>query len=226
MKISFCITCYYRDVHLLQDRIEEIATGQTVLPDEIVVIASGMPDGSMRCLDPRIKIYTFPERMLPGGARNKGGELFSGDVVCFCDVDDPIHPQKCEIVKKIFSENPNVDALVHNFNFDEGDLDEIYDTSNIEIERILEVDPRWENEQKHIFEPHKDIPRTCVIAPSKKPIHHGHLSGRAEMFKTLKYREDMWLGEDGDFCQSIVKSDYNLYYTPLILINYITTKDK
>ena len=46
------------------------------------------------------------------------------------------------------------------------------------------------------------------------------------MFKTLKYREDMWLGEDGDFCQSIVKSDYNLYYTPLILINYITTKDK
>jgi len=197
---------------------------QTVQPDEILVFASGMPDGSVGCSDSNIKIYTLTKRVLPGGARNQGGKFATGDVVCFCDVDDPIHPQKCEIVKKIFNDNPSVDALLHNFNFDEGDLTQRYDRSNIHIEQVVALDERWEKEQNYIFDPEKDIPRTCIETPSKMPAHHGHISCKKEIFNTIQYREDMWLGEDGDFCQSVVKSDYKLYYTPLVLINYITTK--
>jgi glycosyltransferase involved in cell wall biosynthesis len=160
--------------------------------------------------------------MLAGGARNKGGQLATGEVVCFCDVDDPIHPQKCEVIKRVFA-NQNVDALLHNYKLNTHDFAPIENLDKIEVEKITTVDPRWEEEQNYIFNPHKDIPRTNVEAPSKKPICHGHCSARKEVLSEIKFREDMSLGEDGDFCQSIVKSNkFDLYYTPLVLINYIT----
>jgi len=218
MKISFCVTCYDKDAHLLQQSLNRILQNQTTEPDEILVIASGLK--SLGCNDPKIKIYVFEKRMFAGGARNKGGELATGDVVCFCDIDDPIHPQKCEIIKRAFG-NQDVDALVHNYRLDTLDFSPIQDTQDIEIEKVTSVDERWEKEQNYIFAPHEDIPRTNVKAQSGKPVCHGHLSAKKELLAKIKYREDMWMGEDGDFCQSIVKSKkFDLYYTPLKLINY------
>ena len=223
MKVTFCVTCYDGDVHLLQDRLLSIYAGQTVQPDEVLVITSGTGSGPIMWdgHKPNLTIKSFEQRKLPGGARNQGGKFAKGDVVCFCDVDDPIHPQKCEIVKKIFEDNPNVDALIHAYEFNSHEF-ETYDSNNIEIEQITEVDPRWEKEQNYVFDPHKSLPLANIIVPSGNPAHHGHLSCKKEIFNTLKYREEMWIGEDGDFCQSIVKSQYKLFYTPLVLINYIT----
>ena len=224
MKVSFCVTCYDGDVHLLRDRLLCIYSEQTVQPDEVLVIASGVDSEPIvgDANKPNLTIKTFEQRMLPGGARNQGGKFATGDIVCFCDVDDPIHPQKCEIVKKIFEDNAEVDALVHNYKFNSTEF-ENYNPSEITIEEVTEVDERWEKEQNYVFNPHKEIPKTCVITPSKGDVHHGHLSCTKEIFNDLKYREEMWLGEDGDFCQSIVNSPkYSMYYTPLILINYIT----
>tara|TARA_Y100001938_G_scaffold149724_1_gene237650 strand:- start:380 stop:1051 length:672 start_codon:yes stop_codon:yes gene_type:complete len=223
VKITFCVTCYDGDVHLLEDRLLSIYSEQTVQPDEVLVITSGVGSGSIvwDASKPNLTIKTFEQRKLPGGARNQGGKFAKGDIVCFCDVDDPIHPQKCEIVKKIFEENPEVDALVHSYKFNTKEFN-TYDPSEIPIEKVTEVDERWEKEQNYVFNPHKELPKTCVITPSKGDVHHGHLSCKKEIFNDLKYREEMWLGEDGDFCQSIVKSSYSLFYTPLVLINYIT----
>lgn len=232
MKISLCITCYDQDYHHVESRILELEQ-QTRYPDEVLVVCSGLE--KLEVSDPNVKVYTFPARMLPGGARNKGGELATGDVVSFCDTDDPMHPQKIEILGQIFK-NEAVDALVHDYGLDSPDFAPIPNTEEIEIEQVTEVDERWEKEQNHIFDPHSgsvvfdgekmvshDIPHTCVKAPSNRPLHHGHISAKKEVFADLKYREDMWLGEDGDFCQSIVKSPkYSLYYTPLSLINYYT----
>lgn len=175
---------------------------QTTEPDEILVVASGLK--SLGCADPTIKVYHFENRMLAGGARNKGGELATGDVVCFCDVDDIIHPQKCEVIKNIF-QSQEIDALVHNYNMGLREFDPVKDTH---IEKVVKTDP---------------LPSTNVEAPSRLPICHGHMSARKEVLSDIKYREDMSCGEDGVFCQSIVKSSqYTLYYTPLKLINYIT----
>lgn len=223
LKITFCVTCYDGDIHLLQDRLLGIYAEQTVQPDEVLVIASGTSSDPIIWDAPDLTIKSFEKRKLPGGARNQGGKFATGDVIVFCDVDDPIHPQKCEVVKKIFEDNKDVDALIHNFNWDTGDLETLYDLEDIKIEKIVDVDRRWEEEQNYVFDPYKDIPRTCVIIPSEMAAHHGHISCKKEIFDSIQYREDMWLGEDGDFCQSIVKSNYKLYYTPVILINYITT---
>ena len=229
MKVSFCVTCYDGDIHLLRDRLLGIYSEQTVQPDEVLVIASGVDSESIivrGANKPKslqsLTIKSFEQRMLPGGARNQGGKFATGDIVCFCDVDDPIHPQKCEIVKKIFEDNAEVDALVHSYKLNSTEF-ENYNLSEITIEEVTEVDERWEKEQNYVFNPHKELPATCIIPPSKGGVHHGHLSCTKEIFNDLKYREEMWLGEDGDFCQSIVNSPkYSMYYTPLILINYIT----
>jgi glycosyltransferase involved in cell wall biosynthesis len=220
VKISFCITCYDGDAHLLEQSLSTILQTQTTKPDEILVVSSGLK--SLSCSSPNVKVYNFKNRMLAGGARNKGGELATGEVVCFCDVDDPIHPKKCEVIKRVFA-NQNVDALVHNYRLDVLDFSPIQDTQEIKIEKVTDVDERWEKEQHYIFNPHKDIPRTNVEVRSNKPVCHGHLSAKKELLAEIKYREDMWVGEDGDMLQAIVKSKkFDLYYTPLVLINYIT----
>jgi glycosyltransferase involved in cell wall biosynthesis len=226
MNVSFCVTCYDGDVHLLHDRLISIYDEQTVTPDEVLVITSGVSSGPIvwDSSRPNLTIKTFEKRMLPGGARNQGGRLAKGDVVCFCDVDDPIHPQKCEIVKRVF-DNRNVDALVHNYNLGQSvfckygprgpryqyygeEFIMVSDLDQIPIEKVITTSPP---------------PSTNVEAPSKSPVTHGHMSARKELLADISYREDMSLGEDGDFCQSIVKSNkFDLYYTPLVLINYIT----
>tara|TARA_B100000929_G_scaffold278449_1_gene254707 strand:- start:18 stop:692 length:675 start_codon:yes stop_codon:yes gene_type:complete len=224
MKVSFCITCYDRDIHLLGEALSYVKN-QTVKPDETLIIASGIkslgyndPDVFNEFLktliarynleksDP-IRIFTLNDRMLPGGARNVGGELATGDVVCFCDVDDPIHPQKCEIVKRVF-DNKNVDALIHNYNLGQEEFIMVSDLDQIPIEKVTTID---------------SPPSTNIEVPSKLPATQGHMSARKKVLSDIKYKEDIVLGEDGMFCQSIVKSSkYSLYYTPLILINYIT----
>ena len=218
MKISFCITCYNKDAHLLQERLLDVVTKQTVQPDEILVIASGMPDGSIVCNDSNIKIYTLENRVLPATARNVGADCATGDIVCFCDVDDPIHPQKCEIIKTIFL-NENIDALVHSH------LDNSSDFKNIPKEEMLEG-------LEKIVEFSGE---TNVIPPSKLAVAHGPISAKKEVFEDLKYDKFTMsyveqsdgtykyfhTGEDCYFCRSIVYSKYSLHYIPLSLINYV-----
>ena len=207
MKVSFCITCYDQDAHLLESSLSNILQTQTTKPDEILVVSSGLK--SLSCSIPNVKVYNFENRMLAGGARNKGGQLATGDVVCFCDVDDPIHPKKCEVIKRVFDDDcpDRVDALLHNYKFNTHDFAPIKSLDKIEIEKITSVDPTCTN----------------VRTAANLPVCHGHMSARKELLASISYREDMRLGEDGDFCQSVVKSNkFDLYYTPLILINYIT----
>ena len=221
MKVSFCITCYDQDAHLLESSLSNILQTQTTKPDEILVVSSGLE--SLSCNSPNVKIYNFKDRVLAGRARNKGAELATGEVVCFCDVDDPIHPQKCEVIKRVFA-NQNVDALVHNYALGAARvMGQNLDKQDIEIEKITNVDDRWEKDQNYELFTDADLGRTNIKVPSDRPVCHGHLSAKKELLAEIKYREDMWLGEDGDFCQSIVKSKkFDLYYTPLVLINYIT----
>ena len=231
MKITFCVTCYDGDVHLLHGRLMSIYEEQTVKPDEVLVITSGISSGPIvwDSNKPNLTIKTFEYRMLPGGARNQGGRFAKGDVVCFCDVDDPIHPQKCEVIKRVFG-NSDVDALLHNYNMDTHEFSKIDDIENIEIEKVTKFDSRWEEVQKSTppidggyYCIDGDLPRTTVTIDSGRPATHGHLSVRKEVLSEIKYIENMRIGEDGEFCQSIIKNDkFSLYYTPLVLINYIT----
>ena len=205
MKVTFCITCWRRDVYLLDDRLFDIYHKQTSKPDEVLVIVSGVDKipATKYAQENNLKIKFFRNQMLAGGARNKGAELAGGDIVCFCDVDDPIHPQKCQIMRVVFSER-DIDAVVHNYQNKSKDFIKIEKNQILQgMEEITEYGGG-----------------SNVSAPSKMPIAHGPLSGRKEIFEDLKYLEDIGRGEDGLFCNSIVDSEYSLFYLPHCLINY------
>ena len=200
--VSFCVTCYDGDFHLLGQCLHYIAH-QTIAPDEVLIIASGLKKKSEGRSS--TKVYTFENRMSAGAARNKGGELATSEVVCFCDVDDPIHPQKCEVIKRVF-DNTSVDALLHNYNTNSVKFEEV-GIQQIALEKIVGCD---------------SPPSTNVQNESGRPIAHGPISIRKEIANEIFYGDSSF-GEDGLFCQSIFKSDkFGLYYTPLTLINYIT----
>ena len=198
MKISFCIICYDRDAHLAGHLLSELQK-QTQYPDEIILVASGMESLDIEAKN--LKVFTFKDRMLPNKARNKAADLATGDIIVLSDVDDTPHPQKLEVLEAIFQYDM-VDAVVHNYSFNDTNFEDIDRLVN--LEKITEVDPFSTN----------------VVCPSQLPIHHAHISARKAVFADIKGPEHMNFGEDGMFCQRIVGSKYNLFYTKYKLISY------
>lgn len=209
-KVSFCIICYDGDVYLLPRILSELSK-QTVTPDELLVLVSGVPDENhlnIEVKNTQAKIHFFKDRMLPNKARNTIADIATGDVICLSDVDDIPHHQKIELVKKIF-QNKEVDALVHNYIMSYGDFSDIENINNAveNIEKIIEDDGSRS---------------TNILAPSRKGIHHAHITARKDVYKDVKGPEDMKFGEDGMFCRAILNSKYNMYYTDQKLIIYDT----
>lgn len=227
MDVTFCITCCDKDVHLLDQCVSYI-DNQTVKPEEVVVVCSGLEKKSFTLIE-KVKKFNFssehteyaaynsPHRKLPGWARNIGGLISTGDVIVFCDVDDAIHPQKCEFVKEVFK-NKEVSALVGNYHLP-GSFGGWEDLDVSNYEQVTEVEPDPEPVPDGWF----NVPRVNVMAPSKKPISHGHMTCRSDMFirDQMAYKENMPLGEDGTFCRSILDHpEHKLFYTPQKLIIY------
>jgi glycosyltransferase involved in cell wall biosynthesis len=163
----------------------------------------------------KLPIFNSPQKRKPGWARNSGGKLCLKEVIMFIDVDDFIHPRKCEFMKKVFNENPEVDAVVHNY-LDPGQQWE--DINNFELYEVTQADPDPDPIPPGWF----DIPRTNVTCPVEgQRLHHGHMTCKTKIFQDLCYDESMSLGEDGTFCRSILEHpDYKLFYTPQKLIIY------
>jgi glycosyltransferase involved in cell wall biosynthesis len=221
MKVTFCITCYDQDFFLLEDRIKSIEH-QTVQPDTISIVCSGLQKEGYKVFEIAKKyncaVYNSPIRHLAGWARNTGGFICNTDVISFCDVDDSIHPQKCEFIKRVF-ENKNISALVHNYHTLEtwnGRWDFISDFSVEEIVKTEDTPP------DPIPAGWFDIPRTNVLTEKKEPVCHGHVTCRKQVFEDgIRYNEEMSLGEDGTFCRAILANKkHNLFYTAQKLILY------
>ena len=115
--ISFCITCYDLDYHLL-DGILEALKLQTEAPDEVIISSSGIDPKDLlnkyiviAGLKVPIISVNSVERYSEGEARNAGGKASKCNIVQFFDVDDHVHEQRVEFVKKAF-DITNCDALV------------------------------------------------------------------------------------------------------------------
>ena len=214
ISVTFCVTCCDKDVHYLDQCIKYIKS-QTVKPEEVVVICSGLADTNAidqlfnKCKKNNYIVYNYSKkRLLPGWARNTGGHISTSDVVCFCDVDDAIHPQKCEYVKKVFKYS-KVSALIHNYHTPESfegweELNFVYES----IERVERI----------------DVGCTNIRTKKDEDVAHGPISCRTNMLinKEITYDETISPGEDGIFCQDIVRHpEHHLYYTPQKLMVYL-----
>ena len=169
------------------------------------------------CRQNNYVFYNYPMwRLSSGWARNKAGLLTTSEIISLCDIDDPIHPQKCEYIKKVF-EDQNVTGLVHSYYKTEEFND--WQQLNFDYELVNEIDPNLNPQNENWF----DIPRTNIKTKNDERVAHGPISCRSKIIieEEITYDETMLLGEDGKFCQDIVLHEsYELYYTPQKLILY------
>ncbi|MFS2013763.1 glycosyltransferase [Azospirillum sp. CT11-132] len=113
MKLSLVIPCTHRDVVLVPDLLEAYANG-TELPDQVIVSVSNahMADGAVLERIATIGIARFPEililkhhrRMFHGPNRQAASERAIHELICYQDADDTPHPQRIQIVKRLFEQ--------------------------------------------------------------------------------------------------------------------------
>lgn len=201
MTICFAITAYDKDLHYI-DRCSTFIERQSVRPNETIAFVSGVSSANK---PPTIdKMFLSSKRASAGKARNECIKNSSSDIICFCDVDDEIHPQKCEIIKKVFSENEKVDAIVHDYNFGRQEFKPI-EISNIVLHKIAGID------------------KTCLLCPIDGKIAHGPICVRRSAIQNYKLEyEDLSYAEDGLFCQRLFQANSDgLFFLPYELINYM-----
>ena len=117
MKISFVIPVYNASAYLPQLieslQIQEYKEWEALFTDD------GSNDGSVNILktaaenDGRIRLFEIAHEG-SSGARNKGLENATGDIIGFIDADDFIHPQLLETVMPCFAD-ATIDAVMFDF---------------------------------------------------------------------------------------------------------------
>lgn len=120
--LSFCLTTYDKDYHLLP-RVWESLRLQTVAPDEIIIVSSGLPmssvqdGGSIEISGKTVPIYGVNsfKRVTAASARNIAASLASKDIIQFFDADDYLHQDHIKVTKTIFENYSDCAALLHSY---------------------------------------------------------------------------------------------------------------
>lgn len=201
MNISFCITSYNKDIHLL-DRLTDALLNQSEKPYETILFCSGVSENSIHSRLPNIKILTRTNTVMQSVARNICSEVSSGDILIFFDIDDIPHYQKIEITRHLF-ESFNPDFFIHSY-------DSVIDNTSIDkynliIKNNLEISKSSTN-----------------LVCDNFPIHHAHIAVKKDVFKKVRFDESIqaYRKEDGIFCQDLVRNNFKGIFTPEKLVQY------
>ena len=110
-KLSLIIPSTKFNYHcFIQRLLEFIYTNCTYIPEEIIIIVSGVPESGLLPLKPPPHV-TLVQRALEGkvcasAARNLGASIATGEVLTFFDADDMPHRQRFEIIHQYFRRTP------------------------------------------------------------------------------------------------------------------------
>ena len=216
-RLSFCITSYYKDIHYLKSLLDKLVD-QTSEPYEIIIYCSGIKgidiDSSITINNVSVPMRTIIDQkpQLQTVARNICADAAKGDIVTFFDVDDIPHPQKIEATLKYIGD---YDFLVHSYKKDRDNF-QIIDIDSIKYNNNVRANPN-------------PITTNLQVLP-ERPIHHGHLTVKKSLFSNIRYDEDFYFtnasgqkfcnGEDGKFCQDLVKNNYKGIFLDEPLIIY------
>ncbi len=215
--VSFCITSCYKDIHHLQKLLEEIKK-QTIAPNDIIIYCSGIPgiqiQSSLMVNNTEVSIKTIVDKQpqLQTVARNVCARQSKNDIIIFFDVDDIPHPQKIEATMKYIED---YDFLMHSYTQHICNFENI-DILNIKHTDDLNIDPNPAS--------------TNIYATPDGHITHGHLTVKKHVFDKLEYDENFYhvnsfgqkfcSGEDGKFCQDLIKNNFKGIFLDEPLIIY------
>lgn len=124
-RVSVVVPVFDAEAHL--GECLDSLLGQTLDDVEVVCVDDGSTDGSGRilseraALDARLRVLGQANAG-PGPARNAGMDAARGDIVMFCDADDLLEPDACEVVSAAFARDA-CDVMVFGFSvFPEGSM--------------------------------------------------------------------------------------------------------
>jgi glycosyltransferase involved in cell wall biosynthesis len=102
----------YNCGHYLTEALDSVL-GQTVTPQEILVIDDGSTDDTRERLIPYAKQIRciYQENQGVSAARNQGIQESQGELVAFLDSDDVWHPRKLELQMEILGRRPELGFL-------------------------------------------------------------------------------------------------------------------
>jgi glycosyltransferase involved in cell wall biosynthesis len=203
--VSVIITLYPPHFQYITNLIKNIELF-TLLPKEVIISISEYNHNFPK-INSTLNIKLLPVQYKQNAAqnRNRAIQCASGDYICIIDGDDFVHIRKLEILNKVILENPKINLLLHNYEMFRGswDIKKPLDYHNIDIHKCY-INPTCTN----------------LMTKPERPIHHGHVFFKRNIFNTIKYPENIWPGEDGYFCQTILKNLGEVYMIDLKLIGY------
>lgn len=117
--VSVIIPCF-RCARTLERAVASVA-GQTVLPQEVILVDDGSGDETrflMRQLKNRyrpgwIRLVLLDANVGAASARNAGWDQAQGDYVAFLDADDAWHPRKIELQAQFMDSHPDAAVSGH-----------------------------------------------------------------------------------------------------------------
>lgn len=205
LSISICIPCIQPHIPFLGRCIKSIYE-QIHLPQEVIISISSVTDlfsaedDIEKLLKPYrnkldiLVLYTQAKKYA-GENRNMAIENSTCDIISMIDADDMMYPNRLYILHKIFTYYPNCIGILHWFNENHDENDDVEWSFN-------------ENDIKPYLYSEK--------------IHYGHPSFRASIFKEFMY-SDSPRRQDFDFIESILPKYFdNLLVYEQPLTNYIS----
>ena len=209
--ISFCITCYDLDYHLLNNLLGALRS-QTQAPDEIIISSSGVNNNNLYSgyvlIDNKkvpIVATNSEERHSEGEARNAGAKASSCDVIQFFDVDDIPHEQRVEFASKIFN-TTECDALVHSYKTGQhyGFTKHAFEDS-----RLFEC----------YWKPDNGLGGGQLRANDDCNIAHGPITVMKNVFDSISYSKDP-RAADCKFCGNLILNNKKVFYYHEELMHY------
>ena len=201
MKIGVAIPCYYGHIPHLMHLLDSIEN-QTCKPEKVVVSCSSTKELF------EIKQYSFPLEIIiteedKNAAQNRNiaaNHLNNMDYITFMDADDIMHPQRIQILLKVFQET-DCDIILHNFLMDNSEFNSI---ENIDY-RTNQLIQCYSGCIRHID----------FYKYQTQLIHHSQSSIKKYIFDIVKYPEEKEFArkEDCVFCYRVfsISNVKNIY---------------
>ena len=209
LTIGVAIPCYKKHIPFVFKVLDSIEK-QTRKPEKVVIscsstISEDFPLNKLNYSFP-IEIYVIRFKKNAAQNRNNASSYLDTDIVTFIDADDIMHPQRLEIIERVFIEHsPKI--FLHGYQEDTQEF-MMYQDIPIEIGKLSKC--QWG--------------ATIYTGNySARNIHNSQSSVQKSVLENIQYPEQLeYVGkEDTIFCTSVIEKYINeTAYCPLSLSYY------